>query len=216
MFYRNLFTLYCLTVSVKYGQGVDQVRAGVSASAGVGVGGVEKATNNYAMFSAPIGQQNLADVHRTQELRRRTGVGAEDSSGSAYVTNSGNGMTNMNGHLNGNMSMNMNMKASMRDYNGKPYINNSNSNGNSSSSSGDRYGRGYSTQNQHQLQLQQQQRPNRDMRAHLQGAEKVEKTIAQVITYNTLIQFNDKSFSNFTKLYLYVFFDNFTIFYMIL
>ena len=185
------------------------MRAGVSASAGVGVGGVEKATNNYAMFSAPIGQQNLADVHRSQELRRRTGVGAEDSSGSAYVTNSENGMTNMNGHINGNMSMNMNMKASMRDYNSKPYNNNnSNSNNNSSSSStsGDRYGRGYSTQNQHQLQLQQQQRPNRDMRAHLQGAEKVEKTIAQVITHNTLIQLNDKLFLNFTTLYLYVFF----------
>ena len=179
--YRQLFTLYRYTVSVKYGQGVDQVRAGVNASAGVGVGGVEKATNNYAMFSAALGQQNLADVHRSQELRRRTGLGAEDSSGSAYVTNSENGMTNMNGHINGNMSMNMNMKASMRDYNGKPYNNNSNSN--SSSSSGgvsDRYGRGNSTQNQHQLQLQQQQRPNRDMRAHLQGAEKVEKTIAQV------------------------------------
>ena len=162
------------------------MRAGVNASAGVGVGGVEKATNNYAMFSAPIGQQNLADVHRSQELRRRTGVGAEDSSGSAYVTNSENGMTNMNGHINGNMSMNMNMKASMRDYSRKPSNNDSNSSSSSSSGGGgasDRYGRGYSTQNQHQLQLQQQQRPNRDMRAHLQGAEKVEKTIAQVITH---------------------------------
>jgi hypothetical protein len=188
---------------------VDQVRAGVSASAGgVGAGGVEKATNNYAMFSAPIGQQNLADVHRSQELRRRTGVGAEDSSGSAYVTNFENGMTNMNGHINGNMSMNMNMKASMRDYNGKPYNNNSNSNNSSSSSSssGDRYGRGYSTQNQHQLQLQQQQqRPSRDMRAHLQGAEKVEKTIAQVITCNTLIQLNDNYFQILLS-YIFMFF----------
>ena len=101
------------------------MRAGAGVG-GVGVGGVEKAINNYAMFSSPIGQQNLADVQRSQELRRRPGMGAEDSSASAYVTQSDNGMTNMDNHINGNMSMNMNMKASMRDNNGKPYSNSNN------------------------------------------------------------------------------------------
>lgn len=148
--------------------------------AGVGAGGVEKATNNYAMFSSPIGQQNLADVQRSQELRRRPGMGAEDSSASACITQSNNGMANMNNHINGNMSMNMNMKASMRDSNGKPYsINNSSSSSSSGGGTSDSYGRGYGMQNQ----LQQQQRPNRDMKARLQGAEKVEKAISQVFMH---------------------------------
>ena len=175
----------CNIVLVKYGQGSDLVRAGTVGSGSAGGGGGEKAANNYAMFSSPIGQQSLADVHRSQELRRRPGTGMEDSQ-------SDNGMTNMSNpnhhHINGNMSMNMNMKASMRDENGKPYSSkNSNNNNNSSSSSSgggsgtsDRYGRGYGKQSQ--LQLQQQQRPNRDMKARLQGAEKVEKAITQVFT----------------------------------
>ena len=168
-------------VLVKYGQGSDLVRAGTSGSGSAGGGGGgDKAAINYAMFSSPIGQQSLADVHRSQELRRRPGTGVEDSQ-------SDNGISNPNHHqINGNMSMIMNMKASMRDENGKPYSSKNNNNNSSSSSGGgggggtsDRYGRGYGMQNQLQLQ-QQQQRPNRDMKARLQGAEKVEKAITQV------------------------------------
>lgn len=130
---------------------------------------------SYAMFSSPL--INMAEVQKTQELRRRPGtVPTDDSGGTA-------------GSLAQTVVQTINLKSPSKKTDSGRY------NGSSSSGYGERNDRGKiygGSQGQGQgggggsggqymqMQLQQQQRPTRDMSARVQGAEKVEKAISQV------------------------------------
>jgi syntaxin 5 len=147
---------------VKYGQGQDQVRVGVK-------GGMDNTSQSYAMFSSPsIGNQNMASVQKSQELRRRApgpAVGSEAHTGIS-PSSSDNGT-------------NYQHRDHRDTYNG-------------SSSSGRGGGRSahldssrglnkpHNGQQYMQMQLQEPPKQDTSSRMRVQGAEKVEKAIHQM------------------------------------
>jgi hypothetical protein len=139
--------------TVKYGQGLDQVRAGT------GRGGLDLSSSSYAMFSNNV---QSVEVQKSQELRRRPGTGVEENG--------------PNPGPNGGQISNLNSRSPSKGDTARLY------NGASSSSSngyGNRGGGGGNTGGQY-MQMQLQQRPERNQTARLQGTEKVEKALSQV------------------------------------
>lgn len=177
-----------MKISVKYGQGQDQIRAGA------GAGRVDT-NNSYAMFSNN-NLPNVAEVQKSQELRKRPGgppsggghgtcIGGESisSNGVNYMnTAQGEGIMNSSSNYNNqnNQMMNNNYNPDSGLYNG------------TSSSSRSRINKKYDDNidynqkggNYMQMQLQQQAPVNKiDFRMRVQGAEKVEKAIHQVLLF---------------------------------
>ena len=143
--------LTSLNFTVKYGQGLEQIRAGA------GKGGIDMSSNSYAMFSSSMhGHQNMSEIQKSQELRRRPGPGTDDSSSSI--------------NQNTNQNINSNSRTPLKGGDYRVYSGGS-SNAYDAQGGGSQY---------MQTQLQQQQRPDRDYVSRVKGAEKVEKAISQV------------------------------------
>lgn len=140
--------------TVKYGQGLDQVRAGA------GRGGMDLSNSSYAMFSHS--GSSMAEVQKSQELRRRPGTGIEEN-----VPNPGPP---------GVQNSNPNAKSPSKGDTTRLYNSTSSS---SSNGYGSRERGGGGTGGQY-MQMQLQQRPERNQSARLQGTEKVEKALTQV------------------------------------
>jgi hypothetical protein len=114
------------------------------------------------MFSNNV--QSMAEVQKSQELRRRPGTGIEENA--------------PNPGPNGGQISNPNARSPSKGETTRLY--NGASSSSSSSGYGNRGGGGGGTGGQY-MQMQLQQRPERNQTARLQGTEKVEKALSQVI-----------------------------------
>lgn len=115
------------------------------------------------MFSNNV--QSMAEVQKSQELRRRPGTGIEENA--------------PNPGPNGGQISNPNARSPSKGETTRLY-NGASSSSSSSSGYGNRGGGGGGTGGQY-MQMQLQQRPERNQTARLQGTEKVEKALSQVI-----------------------------------
>jgi hypothetical protein len=116
------------------------------------------------MFSNNV--QSMAEVQKSQELRRRPGTGFEENG--------------PNPGPNGGQTSNPNSRSPSKGDTTRLY------NGASSSSSNGYGNRGGGGGGGQYMQMQLQQRPERNQSARLQGTEKVEKALSQVRLKNSL------------------------------
>ena len=135
------------------------------------------------MFSPSMnGHQNILEIQKSQELRRRPGTGTEDSSSSSMSSMSPQNNSNLTSRppikagdsyrvYSGSSGNGYGDKKDRGAYDGSNHTNAAGMGSGSGSGSGSQY---------MQMQLQQQQRPDRDHLSRVQGAEKVEKAISQV------------------------------------
>ena len=139
--------------------------------------------NSYAMFSSPIIHQNnnrnMAEVQKSQELRRRLGPGSLPSeSNEESVVGAGNS----------NLRTSLNNGNSRGQYAGASSSSSSSSNNNyniqkgkvNGRSMGSGTGSGSGSGNYYQQMQIQKSADKIDSTTRMQGAEKVEKAISQV------------------------------------
>ena len=136
--------------------------------------------NSYAMFSSPIIHQNnnrnMAEVQKSQELRRRLGPGSLPSeSNEEGVVGAGN--SNLRTSLNNGNSGGQYAGASSSSSNNNYNIQKGKVNGRSMGSG---TGSGSGSGNYYQQMQIQKSADKIDSTTRMQGAEKVEKAISQV------------------------------------